>query len=801
MVAADLNGNNQTDLVIVDAGVGQIVLLGDLVGSDFATRSAINISGPVDVLVDNFDSDADLELAVLSKAFTSRLTIYQPVAPFTYTADSQRSTGRTNPGRMVAGDFNNDTVLDVAVFHAAAAGSPNDSREVAVLAGTGTGAFADPIVSTIGSRNFESAIVAGFFVLDDSIADLALISGSDIVLLAGDGAGRFIELASIDDSEDQGKPSRLAAWDVDADGDTDLAFTSIREQSFGGKTTDAAVFENVGGSFVRRFRAFQINVVFTTQRVVPVLLAGYETGPGSADAMRLAIAAPSQDVSSDFSFGIKHSSRIAKQHVFFLSSTDVTGRNFGIRQAVPVTLAIIPDDATRNEGDTGLTPFTFTVTRSGNTSDETTVDFTVSGSGANPVDAVDFGGTFPSGQITFVPGQQQATITVFVAGDLDVEQDESFSVTLVDDSGSLNLVDPVAQGTVLNDDAFTSAVEIVSAVYGVEATGGNSVFSFPVMRTGDLTDPATITYAVTGRGPDTASGGDFGGQFPSGDITFQPGQTEQSIEIVVRGDSIAESDETFAVTLTGASAGVAIQIDVGVGRIFDDDHPGDLYVVNPALIVPAGIVGVGQAEMALLNVDADTTLTMGRLGIVGPADPVVRVFDRDLNEIQTSGDDSIQIVSLTAGEQYALVFNLIDKDRTFFLRSSAAEGSLNGSVETNFVLRVDVNADGDVSALDALQVINELPRRQNGASSFPPEELVARRYYDVSGTDGVSARDALLVINELARRQVDSAGGELIATPLAFPFRRDPGGPANRWEIIRATDALFSDDEMLGELF
>ena len=41
------------------------------------------------------------------------------------------------------------------------------------------------------------------------------------------------------------------------------------------------------------------------------------------------------------------------------------------------------------EGDAGNSPFTFTATRSGNLSATTTVDFAVTGSGADPADAAD----------------------------------------------------------------------------------------------------------------------------------------------------------------------------------------------------------------------------------------------------------------------------------------------------------------------------------------------------------------------------------------------------------------------------
>ena len=61
------------------------------------------------------------------------------------------------------------------------------------------------------------------------------------------------------------------------------------------------------------------------------------------------------------------------------------------------------------EGDTGETPFTFTITRSGDLTGKSTVNFTeVSGSANSGAD-----GYFPrNGTVTFNPGDKTKTITI-----------------------------------------------------------------------------------------------------------------------------------------------------------------------------------------------------------------------------------------------------------------------------------------------------------------------------------------------------------------------------------------------------
>ena len=106
-----------------------------------------------------------------------------------------------------------------------------------------------------------------------------------------------------------------------------------------------------------------------------------------------------------------------------------------------------------NEGNAGPTAFTFTVTRTGNNANQSTVNWAVTGSGANPANAADFtGGTFPSGTVTFPAGSSaNQTITVNVNGDTDAEPNEGFTVTL---SNPVNatITTATATGTIVNDD-------------------------------------------------------------------------------------------------------------------------------------------------------------------------------------------------------------------------------------------------------------------------------------------------------------------------------------------------------------
>ncbi len=166
-------------------------------------------------------------------------------------------------------------------------------------------------------------------------------------------------------------------------------------------------------------------------------------------------------------------------------------------------LAIGATDADKPEGFSGNTPFTFTVTRSGDTSAASSARWAVTGIGVNPADAADFArGVLPAGTVRFSAGQTSRTITVNVRADLDREPDERFRVTLSNPTGA-TIATSRATGIIRNDDLIgttandtitgTSRPEFIDGLAGQDTlTGGegSDVFGFRFghsrIRTPDL---------------------------------------------------------------------------------------------------------------------------------------------------------------------------------------------------------------------------------------------------------------------------------------------------------------------------
>ncbi len=181
----------------------------------------------------------------------------------------------------------------------------------------------------------------------------------------------------------------------------------------------------------------------------------------------------------------------------------------GTAPTVP-SLSIAASNADRAEGHSGSTAFTFSVTRGDVTSGTTTVNWTVSASGAGPLaDASDFGGTLPFGSLSFAPGETSKTITVNVSGDTAYESGgvaENFTVQLSSPSGGATLAAASALGHIQNDDA--QAADDYSAgpsTVGVVLVGSQAAGTIETVGDADwfkvtLAANTTYTFAATGIG-------------------------------------------------------------------------------------------------------------------------------------------------------------------------------------------------------------------------------------------------------------------------------------------------------------
>ena len=256
----------------------------------------------------------------------------------------------------------------------------------------------------------------------------------------------------------------------------------------------------------------------------------------------------------------------------------LTNPDAGVITTGSVTTSIVNDDtvsgarlsiaaaaASKAEGQSGSTPFSFTVTRTGDTSVAHSAHWAVGGAGVTGADFV--GGSLPFGMVSFAAGQTSRTITVNVAGDTTVEASEAFTVTLSSPSAGATLGTATAGSIIVNDDARLSIA--ATDARQAEGRGGITAFTFTVTRTGSTAGTSSAIWAVSGT---MVSGADFaGGTLPAGTVTFAAGETSKTFTVGVTGDLLAELDETFTVCLSNPSAGTVLAGSSASGTILNDD--------------------------------------------------------------------------------------------------------------------------------------------------------------------------------------------------------------------------------------
>jgi Ca2+-binding RTX toxin-like protein len=290
---------------------------------------------------------------------------------------------------------------------------------------------------------------------------------------------------------------------------------------------------------------------------------------------------------------------------FALALSNVSNTAANNLNILPRTLMLMGPAQPAMEGSSNQVTFqTFTVMLSAPATVATTVNYTVSGTGVSPANAADFiNGTFPQGSVTIPAGARSATFDVQIRGDATTEANETFLVTLTNNQPNTGanaalLVNASAIGTILDDELPGFSVSPLS-INQPEGTAGTSTHTFTVTLSQALNAPASVNWQVNGTGPNPANAADFpGGVIPSGTLTFAPGEISKTISVTVAGDPTPETDETFLVALSGATAGtIVLNGQSNPSTIVNDDIPTLNLAMAPTINALALEGNAGQQNL------------------------------------------------------------------------------------------------------------------------------------------------------------------------------------------------------------
>lgn len=241
----------------------------------------------------------------------------------------------------------------------------------------------------------------------------------------------------------------------------------------------------------------------------------------------------------------------------------------------PPSLSI--NDATVTESAAGSTNAQFTVTLSAASDQVVTVAYFTADDSATA--GSDYGSL--SGTLTFLPGQTSQTISVPVSDDTIDENDETFFLRLGSPIDA-TIADGQGIGTIIDDDA--SPTISIADVTVTEGDSGKSYTLFNVTLSAPSGQVVTVHFTTSNNSttnrPATA-GSDY--LAISGNVTFLPGQTSQSISVPLLGDTRDEPDETFLVLLS-SPLNATIADNQAVGTILDDDPTPSLSISDATVI-------------------------------------------------------------------------------------------------------------------------------------------------------------------------------------------------------------------------
>ncbi|MEQ9577408.1 MAG: Calx-beta domain-containing protein [Marinoscillum sp.] len=350
--------------------------------------------------------------------------------------------------------------------------------------------------------------------------------------------------------------------------------------------------------------------------------------------------------------------------------------NFDALEDQTVSVTNADDDAVQisinDPSETEGTALTFTVSLSGAApAGGVTVDYITSDGTA--VAGTDY--TAASGTLTFAEGESSKEIAVTISGDETVEADETFTITLSNNTGDSEISDATGTGTITNDDQAIVTIADVSA----DEDDGSVTITLILDKT---VDGGLTLDLSTSDGTATIADGDYTA-LAGETVTFSgtTGETEEVI-ITLGSDSKVENNETLTVSMGNlvVSTVASGDIDITGGAtvtITNDDT---------ARITINDVSGNEDDGPVALTATLDNPVEGGFSVDVNTIDGTATVANSDY----TSLADHTLIFAGTAGEAYTFNVSLTSDNKVESNESlTVTLSNLVATVSTSDVIITD----------------------------------------------------------------------------------------------------------------
>ena len=258
-IAADLDGDGDTDLAVTLKNVNRIQVLRNDGGSFTLAGSATTAAEPRDLFAADLDGDGDIDLVASCRDGDAISVALNDGAG----GMISKSIGvGADPRSVTAGDLDGDGDADIAV-------SSNDARRVDLLLGDGAGNFASGGNISFGGNLRPEGLAATDVDGDGDLDLVATASGNGLQVLSVMISNGGVFGAPVHAGVNALDPSYVAMADVDLDGDIDAVTANPDSGSL-------SVMLNTGGSF-----AFSASIAAGTDS--GHVTAGDIDGNGSSD--------------------------------------------------------------------------------------------------------------------------------------------------------------------------------------------------------------------------------------------------------------------------------------------------------------------------------------------------------------------------------------------------------------------------------------------------------------------------------------------------------------------------------------